>query len=205
MRVYGELPVDAGGVEAPVIDPGTLPPGGVRRWGWLPLLAMALAALGYARLVTSRAGDAPGWLLAAGSLALAAAAVAMLVRYTDDRATIRTRVDRGALAEASDPRIGTVTRAADGISARSAQTREVTFETADGPVTVRWVLGVSAHTSRALPRQGDPVAVWVARDRDAVLLRYERAWAQEILDMLPPTAPPAIAETDGSPSDDEIR
>lgn len=184
MRVYGELPADAEGVEAPVIDPGTRPPTGFpRRWGWLVALAVAVTAWACGRLAPGTTATAPRWLLAVVFVATLVAIAGMLLRYDDDRRTTRVRLDRGALAHDSTATVGSAI-AIDGEDWRAGEAVRVHLTIGDGPVTVRWVLPPGAGRRRALPRPGDPVAAWIATDRDAVLLRYEREWARQTLDVL---------------------
>ncbi|TGJ97454.1 hypothetical protein DLJ96_05700, partial [Actinotalea fermentans ATCC 43279 = JCM 9966 = DSM 3133] len=61
------------------------------------------------------------------------------------------------------------------------------------------------------PRSGDPVAVWYPRATDGrprvVLVRYQRAWADDLLGAMPPSpagdgADPSVAPTTGASPDD---
>ncbi|MBD8078061.1 hypothetical protein [Cellulosimicrobium arenosum] len=181
--VLVDLPRSPDAVDA---DPDELPDAAPlaawRRWGWAVAFVPTVALIVYQRVAAGRDWPVPDAVVVAAMIGLVATAVLALVRYQDDRAALAFQRGRRALLarpvratgafSASDP------TGADGV---------VTLTPSSGVPLARPVR-LHVPDGVAGPRPGDPVAVWhAADDEDAtkvLLVRYHRAWADDLLSHL---------------------
>ncbi|MFJ1510986.1 hypothetical protein [Cellulosimicrobium funkei] len=190
-------------------DPTALPPvapvAAWRRWAWAVAFVPTVALLVY-----QRAGDARGWpvpeaLVVVATLGLLLTALLALVRYQDDRAAARLARGRDALLADPVRATGTLTVPVPDTDDPPPGAHDVrgtlVVTTGSGVATARPVR-VVVPAGAAGPRPGDPVAVWhAADDEDAsgvLLVRYHRAWADDLLAALRRGGP---AADDGADQD----
>ncbi len=201
-------------VEAePTTLPALAPAATWRRWAWAVVLVPTVALVVYQRLAGGQGWPVTDVVVLATTAGLVMTALLALVRYQDDRAVARLARDRAALLAAPVRATGTLTLAptAEDEPARPARgglRGTLVLTTAAGTATARPVRVVVPEQARG-PRPGDPVAVWHAADDEdaggAVLVRYHRAWADDLVAALrarveegsaPPHAGDAAREVD---------
>ncbi len=169
----------------------------VRRIAW----AIALVPTAALLVATKVWAAAPDWLSLVLMAGLLATALTCLLRYQDDR--LLAAANRGRSALLAEPRLCTGVLTAvqagagtDGSDEGIAVTGAVSFPDAAGEPA--WgPIALTLPPGSALPRVGDPVAVWTAagdlavdgRLSGAVLVRYHRGWAEEVLAAMPTDAP----------------
>lgn len=231
--VLVELPASADEVEAdPTSLPAVEPVPGWRRWAWAVAFVPTVALLVYQRLASGRGWSVPDAVVVVATLGLLVTALLALVRYLDDRVVAGLARGRDALLAAPVRATGTLVLPGVGAADLAAGTAEgstedtATSTRTTGPTVVPTTLVVTtasgARTARparvvvpdgvAGPRPGDPVAVWhAADDADAsgvLLLRYHRAWADDLVAALrgragatPDAGPPEDAP--GAPTEED--
>ncbi|MBD5787084.1 hypothetical protein IF650_12925 [Cellulosimicrobium terreum] len=213
-RVLVELPASADGVEVePVGLPEAPRPAAWRRWGWLVALVPTIALLVYQRAAGGQDWPVPDVVVLVTSVGLIATALLALVRYQDDRAEIGSARGRRALLDAPVRATGTLTSrpagrsrgtSADGATADGATTDAVLSLTPSSGAPIARPLRITLPPGVDGPRDGDPVAVWhAAADDDAtgvLLVRYHRAWADDLLAALGPTDGPDDTGPTDSPA-----
>lgn len=208
--VLVELADDPGAVERPLADgPGSsVPPlpvrTGWRRWAWVVPTVPAVALVAYRQLAPSQGWPLPAAVLGVLAVLLLLVAVLALARYLDDRDALRESRARDALLADAERTTGSLlvdgAAGSDGAGQDSAPAPGVlpdgathlggrlTFSVDHLPVRAPFTVTVPAGT--AGPRSGDPVAVWYPRGTDGrprvVLVRYQRAWADDLLAAMHP-------------------
>ncbi|MEK8228428.1 hypothetical protein NKG05_23945 [Oerskovia sp. M15] len=141
-----------------------------------------------------------GWPLPAAvlgilSVLLLLVAVLALARYLDDRDAQSESRARDSLLAAAQRTTGSVlvtppapTSADPSPDGATRLSGRLTFAVDHYPVRVPFTVAVPAGTDG--PRSGDPVAVWYPEGQEGrprvVLVRYQRAWADELLTALHP-------------------
>lgn len=207
--VLVELPATPDAVDTtPAALPDPAPVAAWRRWAWAVAFVPTVALVVYQRVAAGRDWPVPEAVVVAATLGLLVTALLALVRYLDDRGAAALQRGRRALLDAPVQATGTFTpaparssrRGGDDPSAPDAASPE------DGTLTVVPASGVPvARPVRVVvpagvagPRPGDPLAVWhAADDEDAtgvLLVRYHRAWADDVLAALQPTDDGADAD-----------
>ncbi|MFF3063001.1 hypothetical protein ACFVQ3_00445 [Oerskovia sp. NPDC057915] len=215
--VLVELADDAGAVERPLAADGAasaLPPlparTGWRRWAWVVPTVPAVALVAYRQLAPSQGWPLPAAVLGVLAVLLLLVAVLALARYLDDRDAQRESRARDALLADAERTTGSVlVDSADQVPSGSARRRpdgatpvsgRLTFSVDHLPVRTPFTVSVPAGTDG--PRSGDPVAVWYPRGAEerprVVLVRYQRAWADDLLLALHPD------RTDGGAGAQEV-
>lgn len=205
--VLVELPASPDALETPPVDlPDAAPVPFWRRWSWAVAFVPTVVLVVYQRVASGRGWPVPEVVVLAATLGLLVTALLALVRYLDDRGAAAAARGRRALLDAPVPATGTFTPGPVRGTARARRAPEPddpsaavpAATTEDGTLTVvpasgvplaRPVrVGVPAGTQG--PRPGDPFAVWhAAEDPDAtgvLLVRYHRAWADDVLAALHP-------------------
>ncbi|GAA3208236.1 hypothetical protein ACFP63_12095 [Oerskovia jenensis] len=215
--VLVELAGDPGDVERPLAPDAPLPPlpprTGWRRWAWIVPTVPTVALIAYQQLAPSQGWPLPAAVLAVLTVLLLLVAVLALARYLDDRDAQRESRARDALLAAAERTTGSVlvdSAAGSGEAAAAAATSRapdgathlggrLTFSVDRLPVRAPFTVLVPAGT--AGPRSGDPVAVWYPRGTDGrprvVLVRYQRAWADDLLAAMHPGRADGRAPTAG--------
>jgi hypothetical protein len=155
-----------------------------------------VALIVYQRLAADRDWPVTDAVVLVTTVGLVATALLALVRYQDDRAVARLLRDRDALLAAPARATGTLTYAG------STPVEDASAPVAAAGPALRGTLAVTTGSGSASarplrvvvpagvegPRPGDPVAVWHAvGDEDAsgaLLVRYHRAWADDLVTAL---------------------
>ncbi|MFE4465321.1 hypothetical protein ACFRCR_09420 [Oerskovia sp. NPDC056781] len=222
--VLVELADDPGAVERPLAADGpgsALPPlparTGWRRWAWTVPTVPAAVLVAYRQLAPSQGWPLPAAVLGVLAVLLLLVAVLALARYLDDRDAQRESRARDALADA-ERTTGSVLVDSTAASGEAAALRvlpdgaahvsgRLTFSVDHLPVRTSFTVPVPAGTDG--PRSGDPVAVWYPRGTHGrprvVLVRYQRAWADDLLGAMHPSpadggaGPSAATATDATP------
>ena len=222
--VLVELADDPGAVERPLAADGTglvLPPlparTGWRRWAWTVPTVPAVVLVTYRQLAPSQGWPLPAAVLGVLAVLLLLVAVLALARYLDDRDAQRESRARDALLADAELTTGSVLVDSTAGSGEAAALRvlpdgaarvsgRLTFSVDHLPVRTSFTVPVPAGTDG--PRSGDPVAVWYPRGTDGrprvVLVRYQRAWADDLLGAMHPehaagAAPSGAPATAASP------
>jgi hypothetical protein len=190
--VLVELPATPDDVEAaPTTLPEPAPVALWRRWAWAVAFVPTVVLVVYQRLAADRDWPVPRYLVLAATLGLLLTAVLALVRYLDDRGAAALERGRRAVLDAPVQATGTF------VPAARSDDGTLTVVPASG-VPVARPVRVVVPAGTAGPRPGDPLAVWHAADDDAatgvLLVRYHRAWADDLLAALRPTDDDADAD-----------
>jgi hypothetical protein len=167
-------------VEAPLGDlEAPARPGLVRRWLWLPALAVTVGVYVVRRQLDAPSATLELWLMLGLMAGLLVTAVAALVRYRDDLRIAAERRAVEALRRDARSATGSVTvserPAGDGVMLRGLLTFPREADTGEEV----WTLLVGPDDAPG-PRPGDPVAVWWAPGTDVVVARYHRGWANDV-------------------------
>ncbi|KRC35392.1 hypothetical protein [Oerskovia sp. Root22] len=203
--VLVELADGPGAVERPLTADGSgpaLPPlparTGWRRWAWIVPTVPTVALVAYQQLAPSQGWPLPAAVLGVLTVLLLLVAVLALARYLDDRDAQRETRARDALLTAAERTTGSVlVDVTTGVPSGSARelpdgaahvSGRLTFSVDHVPVRAPFTVPVPAGTDG--PRSGDPVAVWYPRGTEGrprvVLVRYQRAWADDLLAAMHP-------------------